>query len=186
MIRVQREDFDVGAELDRLAAGNHRIGGVASFIGLVRDMGGSDRVSALTLEHYPGMTEKKLAEIETEAHRRWPLDAILIIHRYGRLEPGDRIVLVATASPHREAALAACHFLIDWLKTDAPFLEKRRDPQRRTLGRNPRRRRCREGALEGLARKFRSRADQRIWKSDGHSTIRRCTSAVTIRAQSSA
>src|SRR5215472_9541339 len=84
-------------------------------------MGGGDHVSALTLEHYPGMTERKLAEIETEAHRRWSLDAVLLIHRYGRLEPGDRIVLVATGSPHREAALAACQFLIDWLKTDAPF-----------------------------------------------------------------
>ena len=121
MIRVQREDFDVSAELDQLAAGNHRIGGIASFVGLVRDIAGDDRVSALNLEHYLGMTEKKLAEIELEAHRRWPLDASLIIHRYGRLEPGDRIVLVATASPHREAALAACHFLIDWLKTEAPF-----------------------------------------------------------------
>jgi molybdopterin synthase catalytic subunit len=121
VIRVQREDFDVGAELDRLAANNHRVGGIASFVGLVRNVGGDDRVAALTLEHYPGMTEKKLAEIELEALRRWPLDASLIIHRYGRLEPGDRIVLVATASAHREAALAACHFLIDWLKTDAPF-----------------------------------------------------------------
>ncbi|MGH7029647.1 MAG: molybdenum cofactor biosynthesis protein MoaE [Stellaceae bacterium] len=134
MIRVQREDFDVGIELDRLAAGNHRIGGIASFTGLVRDLspleaGGGDRVTALTLEHYPGMTEKMLAEIELEAHRRWPLDASLIIHRYGRLEPGDRIVLVATASPHREAALAACHFLIDWLKTDAPFWKSERTPQ---------------------------------------------------------
>src|SRR5579883_1842154 len=121
MIRVQREDFDVGAELDRLAAGNSTIGGIASFIGLVRDMGGPDRVAALTLEHYPGMTEKKLAEIEAEANRRWPLSASLIIHRYGRLEPGERIVLVVTASPHREAAFEACHFLIDWLKTKAPF-----------------------------------------------------------------
>ena len=132
-IRVQREDFDVGAELDRLTAGNHRVGGVASFIGLVRDMGannpGGDRVTALTLEHYPGMTEKKLAEIEAEANRRWPLDASLIIHRFGRLEPGERIVLVATASPHREAALAACHFLIDWLKTDAPFWKSEETPQ---------------------------------------------------------
>jgi len=125
-VRVQREDFDVGAELERLSADNHRIGGVASFVGLVRDMGG---LSALTLEHYPGMTEKKLAEIEAEANRRWPLDASLIIHRYGRLEPGDRIVLVATASPHREAALAACHFLIDWLKTDAPFWKSEETPQ---------------------------------------------------------
>ena len=125
MIKVQREDFDVGAELDALARGNHRVGGVASFVGLVRDSVGSGAdakpVGAMTLEHYPGMTEKKLAEIELEAHRRWPLAASLIIHRYGRLEPGDRIVLVATASAHREAALAACHFLIDWLKTEAPF-----------------------------------------------------------------
>ena len=133
MIKVQREDFDVGTEIERLSQDNPRIGGVASFIGLVRDMGGSapraDRVEALTLEHYPGMTEKKLAEIEAEANRRWPLDASLIIHRYGRLEPGDRIVLVATASPHREAALAACHFLIDWLKTDAPFWKSEETPQ---------------------------------------------------------
>ena len=128
MIRVQLEDFDVGAELERLTAGNHRIGGIASFIGLVRDMGGSDPVSALTLEHYPGMTERKLADIEAEAHKRWPLDAALVIHRYGRLEPGDRIVLVATASPHREAALAACNFLIDWLKTEAPFWKSEETP----------------------------------------------------------
>jgi molybdopterin synthase catalytic subunit len=134
MIRVQREDFDVGAEFDRLAAGDHRIGGIASFIGLVRDLsptaaaGGADDVTALTLEHYPGMTEQKLAEIELEANRRWPLAASLIIHRYGRLEPGDRIVLVATASPHREAALAACHFLIDWLKTEAPFWKSEATP----------------------------------------------------------
>jgi molybdopterin synthase catalytic subunit len=129
MIRVQREDFDAGAELERLAAGNHNIGGIASFIGLVRDRGGARAVEALTLEHYPGMTEKKLAEIELEAHRRWPLSASLIVHRYGRLEPGDRIVLVATASPHREAALAACHFLIDWLKTEAPFWKSEATPQ---------------------------------------------------------
>ena len=121
MIRVQREDIDVGAELERLASGDRRIGGIASFVGLVRDLGGADAVAALTLEHYPGMTEKKLAEIDREAQRRWPLAATLIIHRYGRLEPGERIVLVATASPHREAALAACQFRIDWLKTEAPF-----------------------------------------------------------------
>jgi molybdopterin synthase catalytic subunit len=119
--RVQREDFDPGIELERLSAGDTAVGGVASFIGLVRDMGGEDRVGAMTLEHYPGMTEKLLAEIEAEACRRWPLQASLIIHRYGRLEPGDRIVLVATASAHRQAALESCHFLIDWLKTKAPF-----------------------------------------------------------------
>ena len=129
MVRVQREDFDVGTELGKLTKGNPRIGGVASFIGLVRDTGGSNPVTALTLEHYPGMTEKKLAEIEAEANKRWPLDASLIIHRYGRLEPAERIVLVATASPHREAALAACHFLIDWLKTDAPFWKSEETPE---------------------------------------------------------
>src|ERR1700741_4583952 len=107
MIRVQLEDFDVG--------------GVASFIGLVRDLAGGTNVDAMTLEHYPGMTEKKLAQIEAEAQARWPLQASLIIHRYGRLEPGERIVVVGTASPHRQAALESCAFLIDWLKTKAPF-----------------------------------------------------------------
>jgi molybdopterin synthase catalytic subunit len=121
MIRVQREDFDISAEIDRLVAGNHRIGGVASFVGLVRDMAGGETVGGMTLEHYPGMTEKKLAEIAAEAQQRWPLEASLIIHRYGRLEPGDRIVLVVTASSHRGAALESCQFLIDWLKTKAPF-----------------------------------------------------------------
>jgi molybdopterin synthase catalytic subunit len=121
LIRVQREDFDIGAEIAALTAGRHAIGGIASFIGLVRDVAGDTTVGAMTLEHYPGMTETKLAEIEAEAHRRWRLDASLIIHRYGRLEPGDRIVLVLTAAAHREAALASCGFLIDWLKTQAPF-----------------------------------------------------------------
>lgn len=129
MIKVQREDFDIGAEFARISAGRSNVGGVAAFVGLVRDISGDARTSAMTLEHYPGMTEKKLAEIEAEANRRWPLAASLIIHRYGRLEPGDRIVLVATASPHREAALAACHFLIDWLKTDAPFWKSEETPQ---------------------------------------------------------
>jgi molybdopterin synthase catalytic subunit len=121
MIRVQREDFDIGAEIAKLTAANHQIGGVASFVGLVREMAGGSAIGAMTLEHYPGMTEKKLSEIESEACRRWPLDATLIINRYGRLEPGERIVLVVTASAHREAALASCAFLIDWLKTEAPF-----------------------------------------------------------------
>ena len=126
MIRVQEEAFDVGAELAAISAGRTDIGAVASFTGLVRDFVGQEgeddsKVSALTLEHYPGMTEKKLAEIEEEANRRWPLQASLIIHRYGRMLPGEPIVLVATASPHRAAALDACAFLIDWLKTKAPF-----------------------------------------------------------------
>jgi molybdopterin synthase catalytic subunit len=114
MIRVQEADFDVGREIAALTRGNTRIGGVASFVGVVRDI-------PLTLEHYPGMTEKKLAEIEAEAQRRWPLQASLVIHRYGRLAPGAQIVLVVTASEHRAAALESCAFLIDWLKTKAPF-----------------------------------------------------------------
>ncbi len=121
MIRVQREDFDVGAELAALSEGRADIGGVASFLGLVRDMNDGVGVSAMTLEHYPGMTEKMLAEIEAEARQRWPLDAVLIVHRHGELRPGDRIVLCATASAHRQAAFEACMFLVDWLKTKAPF-----------------------------------------------------------------
>ena len=121
MIRVQQEDFDVGAELQALSAGNRQIGGITSFVGLVRDLSEGTDIKRMTLEHYPGMTEQALQEIETEARRRWPLEAVTIIHRYGPLAPGDRIVLVAVASAHREAAFAACHFLIDWLKTRAPF-----------------------------------------------------------------
>ena len=126
MIRVQEEDFDVGAEIDGLAPGNRSVGGIACFIGVVRDFVGDDKetgtpVGAITLEHYPGMTEQKLAAIEAEALQRWPLDGCLIIHRYGRLELGDRIVMVATAAAHRADTLDACQFLIDWLKTEAPF-----------------------------------------------------------------
>jgi molybdopterin synthase catalytic subunit len=124
MIRVQREDFDPGKELETLTRDTTSIGGVTSFIGLVRDIAGGEKISALTLEHYPGMTEQQLAAIEAEARRRWPLDAVLIIHRYGELKPGDRIVLVATASAHRDAAFDACRFLIDWLKTKAPFWKR--------------------------------------------------------------
>jgi molybdopterin synthase catalytic subunit len=124
MIRVQLEDFDVGAELARLSDGNPAVGGVCAFVGLVRDMAGGEPISAMTLEHYPAMTEKELARIEAEARRRWPLEETLIVHRHGRLAPGDRIVLVAASSSHREAAFEACHFLIDWLKTQAPFWKK--------------------------------------------------------------
>ena len=125
MIRVQREDFDVGAEMADLSRGG--VGALASFVGLVRGRDGDEKIGAMILEHYPGMTEKKLAEIEAEARRRWALEDCLVIHRYGRLEPGERIVLVITAASHRRAALEACAFLIDWLKTSAPFwkLEER-------------------------------------------------------------
>jgi molybdopterin synthase catalytic subunit len=129
VIKVQREDFDVGAELTALTHGNHRIGGVASFVGLVRDVAGDQAIGAMTLEHYPGMTEKMLAKIEAEARRRWALEDCLIVHRFGRLEPGDRIVLVVTASAHRQAALEACAFLIDWLKTKAPFWKREQTAQ---------------------------------------------------------
>ena len=121
MIRVQREDFDPGVEIAALTKGRSDIGGVVSFTGLVRERAGDTKIGAMTLEHYPGMTEKQLQEIEAEANRRWPLAASLVIHRYGKLLPGERIVLVATASPHRDAAFDACRFLIDWLKTKAPF-----------------------------------------------------------------
>ncbi|MGQ0484564.1 MAG: molybdenum cofactor biosynthesis protein MoaE [Hyphomicrobiales bacterium] len=129
MIRVQSEPFDAGAELKKLKAGNSNIGGTAIFVGTVRDVSEGARIGAMTLEHYPGMTEKALEDIETEARRRWALDAVLIVHRYGRLEPGDDIVLVIAAAAHREAALAACHFLIDWLKTKAPFWKLEEGPQ---------------------------------------------------------
>ncbi len=121
MIRVQAEDFDIGAELGRMTAGRRDIGGLASFVGLVREGTEAGALKAMTLEHYPGMTEKRLGEIEAEALARWSLSASLIIHRYGRLLPGERIVLVATAASHRQAALESCQFLIDWLKTRAPF-----------------------------------------------------------------
>ena len=121
MVRVQEQDFDLNAELAALTAGRTDIGALASFVGLVRDSAEGQALTAMTLEHYPGMTERRLAEIEAEARRRWVLLDSLIIHRHGRLLPGERIVLVATAASHRAAALESCQFLIDWLKTQAPF-----------------------------------------------------------------
>lgn len=121
MIRVQREPFDPSAELAAFGRGDAGIGGVASFVGLVRGAVDGSPLRAMTLEHYPGMTERQLARIEAEARGRWPLADCLIVHRFGRMEPGDPIVLVATASAHRQAALESCAFLIDWLKTAAPF-----------------------------------------------------------------
>ena len=128
-VRVQREDFDLGKELAGLTRGNTAIGGVTRCVGLVRDLTDDKGLSAMTLEHYPGMTERMLERIDSEAHDRWPLEATLIVHRYGRMEPGEQIVLVIAASAHRQAAFEACHFLIDWLKTQAPFwkVEEARD-----------------------------------------------------------
>ncbi|MEO9875169.1 MAG: molybdopterin synthase catalytic subunit MoaE [Anderseniella sp.] len=131
MIRVQEEPFDIAEELRGVRGDNHKIGGTALFAGSVRDLNLGEQVSAMTLEHYPGMTEKALAEIEAEANERWPLEASLIVHRYGRMHPGEDIVLVITCSSHREAAFEACQFLMDWLKTRAPFwkLEEGDDAQ---------------------------------------------------------
>lgn len=117
MIRVETQDFDIGAEVNALTKGRTDIGAIVTFSGIVRDV-------PLELEHYPGMTEKELARIEAEAHRRWPLQASLIIHRVGKLLPGDNIVLVITASAHRQAAFEAASFLMDYLKTHAPFWKK--------------------------------------------------------------
>ena len=120
--RVQRDDFDVGAELAALTAGRVDVGAVVSFTGLVRDVSGT--LAAMELEHYPEMTGKALAAIEAEARARWPLQACLIVHRYGAMAPGERIMMVATASTHRAAAFAAAEFLMDYLKSRAPFWKK--------------------------------------------------------------
>ena len=119
-VRVQAEDFDPGAEIAGLHASRPDVGAVASFVGLVR---GGD-ILAMTLEHYPGMTERQLGAAADDAARRWPLQGLVIVHRHGRLAPGDRIVLVAVASAHRAAAFEACAFLMDWLKTRAPFWKR--------------------------------------------------------------
>lgn len=116
---VTAEDFDPGAEIERLSSGEGSSGALASFIGLVR--GATDGVSAMTLEHYPGMTEKEIARIIAEARRRWSIERVTVIHRIGRLLPGDRIVFVGVTGRHRAESFAACEFLVDWLKTLAPF-----------------------------------------------------------------
>jgi molybdopterin synthase catalytic subunit len=128
MIRVQAEALDVAGELARFARGRTDVGGIASFVGMVRDQHGGEPVLAMTLEHYPGMTERQLAAIEDEARRRWPLLDCLVVHRVGRMLPGEAVVLVAIASAHRAAALDACAFLIDWLKTKAPFWKLEETP----------------------------------------------------------
>lgn len=120
VVRVQPEDFDVGAESERLHRAADEVGGVVIFIGTVR--GGA--VRAMTLEHYPGMTERSLETLVEEARRRWSLAAVTVIHRFGRLLPGERIVFVGVASRHRAEAFAASEFLIDRLKTEAPFWKK--------------------------------------------------------------
>ncbi len=126
MIRVQTEDFDIGAEIAKLKAGRSDIGAIVSFTGTVRDRHGA--VDEMTLEHYPGMTEAELTRIEAEAKARWPLQASLIVHRLGTLKAGDNIVLVVTASEHRDAAFDAAKFLMDYLKSRAPLWKRESGP----------------------------------------------------------
>ena len=128
-VRVQETDFDVGAELVALRSGDTRVGALVSFLGLVRDMNDGSSVSEMTLEHYPGMTEKALEEIVTEAKERWDIYDALVIHRVGPLKPCDQIVLVAVTSAHRGEAFAACEFIMDYLKTRAPFWKKEATPE---------------------------------------------------------
>jgi molybdopterin synthase catalytic subunit len=120
-VRLQREDFDVAAEAAKITRGRTDIGAVVTFTGICRDREAGRGVAALTLEHYPGMAEEEIARHVAEAERRWPLNGVTVIHRYGRLVPGDNIVLVVTAAAHRAAAFAAAEFLMDYLKTRAPF-----------------------------------------------------------------
>ena len=119
MIKVQKLDFNINVEIKKITSNNRNIGGIGLFIGVVRD--GDQKLKSMTLEHYPVMTEKMLEKINIEAKNRWKLIDSVIIHRHGKLYPGDQIVLVATFSQHRKDALESCEFLIDWLKTKAPF-----------------------------------------------------------------
>jgi molybdopterin synthase catalytic subunit len=128
-VRVQTEDFDVGVEIARLRAADPRVGAVASFVGVVRDVNDGSDVSRLTLEHYPGMTEKALERIVAQAHQRWDIFDVLVVHRVGTLAPTDQIVLVVVTSAHRGEAFAACEFVMDYLKTQAPFWKKEQTPE---------------------------------------------------------
>ncbi len=128
-ISVQLEDFDAGREMAAVRAGNPKVGAVASFVGVVRDVNDGAGVASLTLEHYPGMTERALKGIVDEAAGRWQVLDCTVIHRFGRLEPTDQIVFVAVASGHRGDAFAACEFIMDFLKTQAPFWKKEETPE---------------------------------------------------------
>jgi molybdopterin synthase catalytic subunit len=127
-VRVQAADFDVGREVAMLRSGRKDVGAVATFIGCVRDANDGSAVASMTLEHYPGMTEKALEEICNEAQRRWELLDTLVVHRVGPLSPGDQIVLVVTLGAHRGQAFEACEFIMDFLKTKAPFWKKEHTP----------------------------------------------------------
>jgi molybdopterin synthase catalytic subunit len=127
-VRVQTEDFDLNAEISALRMGNPKIGAVASFVGVVRDLNEGDAVSTLFLEHYPGMTEKALEDIVQDAHTRWDFFDCTIVHRVGELQPLDQIVLVIVTSAHRGEAFDACHYIMDFLKTSAPFWKREQTP----------------------------------------------------------
>ncbi|HEX7953459.1 MAG TPA: molybdopterin synthase catalytic subunit MoaE [Burkholderiales bacterium] len=128
-VRVQAGDFDVGAEMAAMRGGNPKIGAIASFVGVVRDLNEGAAVAEMTLEHYPGMTEKALEKIVDEAKARWEIYDVLVVHRVGTLKPTDQIVMVMVASAHRGEAFQACEFLMDYLKTRAPFWKKEATPQ---------------------------------------------------------
>jgi molybdopterin synthase catalytic subunit len=128
-VRIQTKDFDAGTEIAALRRGNPRIGAVASFIGVCRDANDGTAVTTMTLEHYPGMTEKALEKIVAEAKARWDLMEVLVVHRVGELKPTDQIVLVVVTGAHRGEAFAACGFIMDYLKTRAPFWKKEETPQ---------------------------------------------------------
>ena len=128
VVRIQVEDFDAGAEINAMRLHHANIGAVAAFVGQVRDLNEGDQVSGLELEHYPEMTEKSLAAIIEQAKQRWDIIDALIVHRVGKLKPLDQIVLVLAASSHRKEAFAACEFMMDYLKTEAPFWKKEQTP----------------------------------------------------------
>ena len=127
-VRVQTEDFDIGAEVAALRRANPKIGAVATFVGVVRDVNEGDAVSEMTLEHYPGMTERSIEDIITQARGRWNIYDALVVHRVGTLKPTDQVVLVVVTSGHRGDAFAACEFIMDYLKTRAPFWKKEKTP----------------------------------------------------------
>ena len=127
-VRVQTEDFDVGVEVNAMRLSNPNIGALVSFVGQVRDLNDGDNVASMTLDHYPGMTEKSLESIVEQAKNRWAIEDALVVHRVGELKPLDQIVLVLVASAHRKDAFTACEFMMDYLKTEAPFWKKEQTP----------------------------------------------------------
>ncbi|SFF94298.1 molybdopterin synthase subunit MoaE [Duganella sp. CF458] len=128
-VRIQTADFDLSQEVAQLRAGNAKVGAIVSFVGTVRDLNEGACVAEMELEHYPGMTEQSIQAIIDQAKARWPIDGALVIHRVGPLKPMDQIVLVAVTSPHRGEAFSACEFIIDYLKTEAPFWKKEQTPE---------------------------------------------------------